>query len=302
MQGYHFIRCIKANKAGDDTFDEEFVAKQLDTSGSFAYQRLMKIGFPSRIDYRPICSQLLRFEELPKDPKILIEELLLCVGLKETDFKIGSSKLFLRPDKLEELEKILDMAKTTDGYYSLVENIKQSIAERAEQKALREAEAICLSDKQAQNQKGNISNKETPSPSSIANADCSNQEKGNIDGESQSNKQLTECISSIKNVDSSSWHVVKSVDVNGLFMKLQKIDKNEAGSSNSLGAAQSKKTEENLRYDKFDHFAILDSKLSASRCKYERCNMKTHVYCTKCYAHLCFTTTRNCFWKFHHKS
>lgn len=190
----------------------------------------------------------------------------MCVGFKETDFKIGSSKLFLRPDKLEELEKVLHMAKTFDGYFSLVGDIKQLIAERAEQK-LKE-----------QTQKHNtITNEILPSSDERAE-------------------------STMKNVDSSSWHIVKSADDNGLVMKFQKMDNDAACSSINLGDVKPKKAEANLRYDKFDHFANHDGKLSASRCKYEKCNLKTHVYCVKCDVHLCFTTGRNCFFEFHHKA
>lgn len=54
-----------------------------------------------------------------------------------------------------------------------------------------------------------------------------------------------------------------------------------------------------LRFDKCNHWPDRDKKISRSRCKMEGCNLITHVLCTKCKVHLCFTTNRNCFVPYH---
>lgn len=54
-----------------------------------------------------------------------------------------------------------------------------------------------------------------------------------------------------------------------------------------------------LRFDKCNHWPDRDNNFSRSRCKMEGCNLITHVLCTKCKVHLCFTTNRNCFVPYH---
>lgn len=66
----------------------------------------------------------------------------------------------------------------------------------------------------------------------------------------------------------------------------------------------SKKTRETppmlqTRYDGYNHFAKHDSKPDNTRCKYEECKFKTHIYCTKCNVHLCILSNRNCFFAYH---
>ncbi|CAH0401630.1 unnamed protein product [Chilo suppressalis] len=56
-----------------------------------------------------------------------------------------------------------------------------------------------------------------------------------------------------------------------------------------------------IQYDTVDHLPEYDQKKEATRCKNPGCKGKTHVYCLKCEIHLCFTSERNCFPKFHQK-
>lgn len=55
-----------------------------------------------------------------------------------------------------------------------------------------------------------------------------------------------------------------------------------------------------IRYDCNNHFAIFDGRQHSTRCKYEKCTLKTSITCTKCNVHLCMTKQNNCFHKFHH--
>lgn len=56
-----------------------------------------------------------------------------------------------------------------------------------------------------------------------------------------------------------------------------------------------------VRHDRLDHMPNYDSKKEATRCKFEKCTKKTHVFCDKCNLHLCFLKERNCFLSFHRK-
>lgn len=62
---------------------------------------------------------------------------------------------------------------------------------------------------------------------------------------------------------------------------------------------ETQKMNPDLRFDKFDHWAKIDDKNSRSRCKILGCNSITHVFCTKCNVHICFTRKRNCFFNYH---
>lgn len=54
-----------------------------------------------------------------------------------------------------------------------------------------------------------------------------------------------------------------------------------------------------LRYDGKNHWVIYDDKNSRSRCKLPTCKFFSHLYCQKCDTHLCLTSKRNCFYKYH---
>lgn len=61
-----------------------------------------------------------------------------------------------------------------------------------------------------------------------------------------------------------------------------------------------KKPADSVRYDELRHYPEID-KSRIVRCKYEGCNKKTYIFCSKCNVHLCLCTieNRNCFTKFH---
>lgn len=54
-----------------------------------------------------------------------------------------------------------------------------------------------------------------------------------------------------------------------------------------------------VRHDTVDHLPFLDGNQEGKRCKYNKCNKKTHFYCKKCNVHLCIKKDRNCFVGFH---
>lgn len=62
---------------------------------------------------------------------------------------------------------------------------------------------------------------------------------------------------------------------------------------------KSKKPSDGIRYDCVGHWPEIDSKKNASRCKNETCTFKTHFFCSKCKVYLCIRQHRNCFRQFH---
>lgn len=57
--------------------------------------------------------------------------------------------------------------------------------------------------------------------------------------------------------------------------------------------------EDDLRFDGYEHWPAYDNKESRSRCRMLGCKNLTHVECTKCGVHLCFSHNRNCFRNYH---
>ena len=55
-----------------------------------------------------------------------------------------------------------------------------------------------------------------------------------------------------------------------------------------------------IRYDKYDHWAILTDTKNAQSCKIDGCKRKTMFMCSKCKVYLCMTKS-SCFLKFHGK-
>lgn len=51
--------------------------------------------------------------------------------------------------------------------------------------------------------------------------------------------------------------------------------------------------------DPYNHWMQFDKNHSRSRCKMTNCKYSTHVTCSKCEIHLCFSRQRNCFTTFH---
>ena len=56
-----------------------------------------------------------------------------------------------------------------------------------------------------------------------------------------------------------------------------------------------------VQTDNCQHMPEHDQKKEATRCKYNRCNQRSHIYCIKCNVHLCLNRERNCFSNFHMK-
>lgn len=52
-----------------------------------------------------------------------------------------------------------------------------------------------------------------------------------------------------------------------------------------------------IRFDEHRHFPLITAK--SVRCKNEKCQKKTYIYCQKCKVHLCLVDGRDCFTKFH---
>lgn len=108
FQDCHFIRCIKPNGKSDKTFDDVYVLEQLRSSGSIAYNHLMRVGYPTHIVMEVLYQTFEPYKFQLNDAKTICKSFLYSIGFKTSDFKFGNSKLFLRPGKRDILNRFLE--------------------------------------------------------------------------------------------------------------------------------------------------------------------------------------------------
>lgn len=58
-------------------------------------------------------------------------------------------------------------------------------------------------------------------------------------------------------------------------------------------------TDENIRYDRFDHYPVYTK--NCLRCKLKGCGAKSQTACSKCNVHLCLSLKRNSYTEYHQK-
>lgn len=74
------------------------------------YQKLINIGYPSYISYEEISNFMKKYtcnDDFPEQQNELYEALLYSNGFDKNDFKLGSSKLFLRKGKVDILKQLM---------------------------------------------------------------------------------------------------------------------------------------------------------------------------------------------------
>lgn len=132
FQQTHFIRCIKPNSEQKPIFfDEKFVLEQLKTSGTMAYNELMKVGFPSNIGMDELLKYIgpsleSRHTSLGLNNCCLI--LLLANGFQSRDFVFGKTEIHFRPGKEQMLEKLCYEMKQPDISNTIIKFKKGFVA------------------------------------------------------------------------------------------------------------------------------------------------------------------------------
>lgn len=106
FQECSFVRCIKPNASQSrGIFDENVVESQLISSGSIAYQQLMKAGFPSHLSIAEVLNKFKSCSEFQhvsyKNQKDFCTILLRACCLKWIDFKLGNTQIFFRKGKIQ---------------------------------------------------------------------------------------------------------------------------------------------------------------------------------------------------------
>lgn len=109
--GSHFIRCIKPNSdMVAHKFEGGQILSQLHCSGMDSVLELMQQGYPSRSSFHELYQSYKCY--LPSDlarldSHLFCRTLFKAIGLSDNDFRFGSSKVFFRPGKFAEFDRII---------------------------------------------------------------------------------------------------------------------------------------------------------------------------------------------------
>nr|XP_020446832.1 unconventional myosin-VI-like [Monopterus albus]XP_020446834.1 unconventional myosin-VI-like [Monopterus albus] len=109
--GSSFIRCVKPNlKMVSHQFDGALILSQLQCSGMVSVLDLMQGGFPSRAPFHELYNMYKQYmpDKLTRlNPRLFCKALFKALGLNDSDFKFGLTKVFFRPGKFAEFDQIM---------------------------------------------------------------------------------------------------------------------------------------------------------------------------------------------------
>lgn len=125
--GTNFVRCIKPNsRMIDHEFEGGLALAQLKCSGTTSVLELMEHGFPSRVQFHDLYNMYKTFlpPELARlEPRTFCEAMLHSLKLNDKDFKFGVTKVFFRPGKFVEFDRI--MKSDPENLKAIVGNVKK---------------------------------------------------------------------------------------------------------------------------------------------------------------------------------
>lgn len=127
QNGTSFVRCIKPNqKMAVNDFDGGLALAQLKCSGTISVLELMEYGYPSRVPFAQVYDMYKSY--LPNDllklsPRTFCEAMLYALKLNSRDFKFGVTRLFFRPGKFVEFDRI--MKSDSDNLKTIVASVKK---------------------------------------------------------------------------------------------------------------------------------------------------------------------------------
>lgn len=111
----YFIRCIIPNNDKRNAkFDEELILSQLKTSCTISYAEFIRFGYTKRFDFKDLvikCEPLKQeFIKYCYDRMHFYSKVLLSIGFKLEDFKMGTEAICFRSNKFQLMEDFLSDA------------------------------------------------------------------------------------------------------------------------------------------------------------------------------------------------
>ena len=108
----HFIRCINPNDIKQpNALNAEYVCRQLRCGGLIEAVRILKLGFPSRVSYSSIFNRyghvLKQLGLVDVNERDFCESVLFAFDVDRTEYRLGLTKVFFKPNKQEIVNEIL---------------------------------------------------------------------------------------------------------------------------------------------------------------------------------------------------
>lgn len=113
----HFIRCILPNNNKQNgKFEEELVLSQLNTTCTVSYANFIRFGYSKSVPLEELVEKCRPVEEkwirANADRSSFYSKVLLSIGFKLDEFKMGNEAIFCRSNKYVLLENFLVDMKT----------------------------------------------------------------------------------------------------------------------------------------------------------------------------------------------
>lgn len=90
-------------------FDECMVLRQLRSSSTLAYADFVRFGFPLRISVAKMQSLYAPYYHICASARKFHMKLLLAIGLRIGQFKLGQNFIFFRSDQHEKMQQLLSV-------------------------------------------------------------------------------------------------------------------------------------------------------------------------------------------------
>lgn len=111
-----FIRCILPNNEKQNgKFEDGLVLKQLITSSTISYAKFIRFGYAKHVALQKIIDECKcienKFGKWSDNQLNFYSKVLLAIGLRLKDFKMGNDSVFFRSNKFHLLDKFFPDAR-----------------------------------------------------------------------------------------------------------------------------------------------------------------------------------------------
>merc|ERR1719450_1070445 len=109
----YFVRCVNPNKQkSKEVFVRQVVEDQLRSGGILEALRVLKLGYPTRVEYNVLYARYQGKIDNPLvnnlPPNKFAAAVLIAFGVNREEYELGLTKIFFKPAKAQILEEIMN--------------------------------------------------------------------------------------------------------------------------------------------------------------------------------------------------
>lgn len=113
----HFICCVLPNnEKQNEKFDDELVLKQLKTSSVISYAKFIRFGYAEHVTLQKIIDECKyvekKLDKWSNNQFNFYSKVLLSIGFRLKDFKMGNDSVFFRSNKFYLLDNFFSETRT----------------------------------------------------------------------------------------------------------------------------------------------------------------------------------------------